>query len=239
MALAERHGLGIEMMVFAYPDVLDGDWHARAAEYKTLLEPIALRTMHGPFFDMSPGSIDRQINALVMARYRHALDIAAELAAQTIVFHANFIASLRTADYRDGWTRRNVAFFSELAPYAAERGVTIAIENMWEFDPAIIVDVLRGVNHPALRACLDVGHANLFSAMPFEDWLAVVGPYLAHVHVNNNDGLVDVHRALADGVLDYARVLPQLRAQAPEATMTLEMDTVTDMEASLGYFELG
>ena len=238
VALAEQHGLGIEMMAFAFPDVLDGDWRGLVTEYKALLAHVPLRAMHGPFFDMSPGSLDRQVNALVMARYRQALDIAAELAVQTVVFHANFIASLRTSEYRAGWTKRNVAFFAEIAPYAAERGVTIVIENMWEFDPAIIVDVLREVDHPSVRACLDVGHAHLFSAVPLEQWLEVAGPFLRHIHLNNNDGLVDVHRALADGVLDYADILPQLRALPNAVTMTLEMDRPDDMAASLPYFEL-
>jgi sugar phosphate isomerase/epimerase len=160
------------------------------------------------------------------------------LSVKTIVFHAIFIAALRTANYRDGWTARNIDFFGQLAPYAGERGVTIALENMWEFDPAIITGVLTGVNHPSLRACLDVGHAHLFSAMPLTHWLAVVRPHLAHVHLNNNDGLVDVHRALPDGVLDYQRILPELRALNSELTITLEMDRTEDMIASFPYLQL-
>lgn len=238
VALAGQHGLGIELMAFAFPDVLDGNWRGLLAEYRALLKPVARRTMHGPFFDMAPGSLDSRVNALALSRFRQAIDIAAGLAVETVVLHANFIASLRTADYRDGWTRRNIHFFAGLAPYAAERGVTIALENMWEFDPEIIVDVLRGVDHPSLRACLDIGHARLFSAMPLSHWLAVTAPHLAHVHLNNNDGLVDVHRALDTGVLDYAEILPMLRALPTAVTMTLEMDSVEDMAASLSYFDL-
>lgn len=238
VALAEPHGLGIELMAFAFPDVLDGDWRALVREYQSLLAGITLRTMHGPFFDMAPGSLDRQVNALVMNRYRQALDIAAELRVSTVVFHANYITSLRTEVYRAGWTARNIAFFGELAPYAAERGVTIAIENMWEYEPAIIVDVIRGVNHPAVRACLDIGHAHLFGEVPYAEWLAVVAPVLAHTHLNNNDGRVDVHCALNRGVLDYRALIPELRALPAPPTMTLEMDSPEDMAASLGYFTL-
>lgn len=239
VALAEPRGLGIELMAFAYPGLLDGDWRGLVREYQALLAGIPLRTMHGPFFDMSPGSLDQQVNALVMSRYRQALDIAAELRVSTVVFHANFIASLRTEVYRDGWTKRNIAFFAELAPYAAERGVTVTIENMWEYEPAIIVDVIRSVGRPGIRACLDVGHAHLFGEVPWDQWLAVVGPVLAHVHLNNNDGRVDVHCALDDGVLNYGALIPQLRALPVPPTMTLEMDSPEDMAASLGYFQLG
>jgi sugar phosphate isomerase/epimerase len=224
-------------MTFAYPDVLDGDWRAVVREYRALLATVPLRAMHGPFFDMSPGSPDRRVNALAMDRYRQALDIAAELSVSTVVFHANFIASLRTPEYRTTWTQRNVAFFAELAPLAADFGVVVAIENMWEYEPAIIGDVIRGVGHPALRACLDVGHAHLFGQAPFHDWLTELGPVVTHMHLNNNDGVLDVHRALPDGVLDYAAILPQLRALPYPPAMTLEMDRVADMAASLPYFE--
>ncbi|MFN8377924.1 MAG: sugar phosphate isomerase/epimerase family protein [Anaerolineae bacterium] len=238
VVLAETYGLGIELMTFAFPDVLDGDWRSVVQEYRTLLAAIPLRTMHGPFFDMSPGSIDRKVNALVMSRYQQALDIAAELHVGTVVFHANYIASLRTEAYRTGWTRRNIAFFSELAPYAAERGVTIAVENMWEYEPTITADLIRGVDHPAVRACLDVGHAHLFGEVPYDDWVSLIGPVLAHVHLNNNDGQVDVHCALDDGVLNYGAIVPELRALPVPPTMTLEMDSTTDMAASLRYFSL-
>ncbi|MBL8145136.1 MAG: sugar phosphate isomerase/epimerase [Anaerolineae bacterium] len=239
VALAGPRGLGIELMTFAFPDVLDGDWRSVVREYQTLLAPISLRTMHGPFFDMAPGSMDRRVNELVMSRYRQALDIAAELWVTTVVYHANFITSLRTEAYRTSWTKRNIEFFSELAPHAAERGVTIAIENMWEYEPAIIGDVIRGVNHPSVRACLDVGHAHLFGEAPYAEWLRVLGPLLAHIHMNNNDGKVDVHCALDDGVLDYEAIIPGLRDLPMLPTMTLEMDRVEDMAASLKYFRLG
>lgn len=235
--LAAQRNLGIEMMAFAYPDVLDGDWRSLVREYQSMLAGIPLRAMHGPFFDMSPGSIDQRINALVMERYQLALDIAAELQAETVVFHANFIASLRTPQYRIGWTARNIEFFARLAPLAAERGVTIAVENMWEYEPSILTDLIHGVGHPALRACLDVGHAHLFGEVPFGDWLTALGPVLVHMHLNNNDGLSDVHRAFDDGVLDYDAILTQLRALPQPPTMTLEMDRVEDMAASLPYFE--
>jgi sugar phosphate isomerase/epimerase len=114
----------------------------------------------------------------------------------------------------------------------------LAVENMWEFDPDIIGDVLKEVNHANLGACLDVGHAHLFSKVPFETWLATLRPYLIHTHVNNNDGITDVHRALPDGKLDYPPLLDALRALPTAPTLTLEMDTVSDMRASLSYFVL-
>lgn len=239
IALAVRHGMGIELMAFAYPDLLDGDWHAALERCKVLLAPVhGMRTMHGPFMDMASGSPDQQINEVCKGRFRHAIRIAHELDVKIVVLHANFIANILTEEYRSGWQKRNIAFWSEIAEYAAPLGVTVAVENMWEFDPDIIGDVLKAIDHPNLRACLDVGHAHLYSKVPFTEWLESLAGYLAHVHVNNNDGEMDVHGGLGGGVLDYQRLLAQLRALPNPPSITLEMDSVADMEASLAYFQL-
>jgi sugar phosphate isomerase/epimerase len=235
--LAVTHGLGVEVMAFAYPHILDGDWRTQVARYKAMLRPVTgVITLHGPFFDMVPGTPDVQIERIVKGRFRHALDIAADLGARLVVLHANHIPNIRTEEYRTGWQRRNVDFWGDIAITAERTGVMVAVENMWEYDPYIIGDVLTKVAHPMIRACLDVGHTRLYSQVPFDEWLTVMAPHLIHVHLNNNDGQDDNHGALDRGVLDYAAVLPRLRALTPPPTMTLEMDDPDDMRASLPYF---
>jgi sugar phosphate isomerase/epimerase len=239
--LAVEYGIGIEVMAFAFPDVLDGEWRAEMNKYKQWLRPIeGPITLHGPFMDMVSGSPDPRINAVCVARYSHAIRVAAELGAQQVVFHANFIGSLHNRFYRDGWHQRNVDFWSPLAEYAKDHGVYIALENMWEFDPTIIGDLLTEINHPYLRACLDVGHAHLFSDPTYnwDYWLEIMEPWLIEFHMNNNNGVLDEHHGFDwdHGVLDYHALLPKMVAMFPYAKMVLEMDKVRDMADSLYYF---
>lgn len=238
--LALRRSLGIEVMAFAFPDVLDGNWPEILAHYKEALRPIrGLITMHGPFMDMAPGSPDGQIRSICHDRFCHAIRIADELGARLIVFHANFIASIHNVEYRYGWHQRNLDFWGPVADYAQQHDVMIAMENMWEFDPTIIGDVLSAMNHPYLRACLDVGHSALFGPdHSLETWLNVLEPWLIHCHLNNNDGVIDVHHGLNDGVLDYVAILDRLRGLPLQPSFTLEIDRVVDMESSLPYFHL-
>lgn len=241
--LAEEQGLGVEVIAFAFPNVLDGDWRGMLQQYKDLLKNVTGPiTMHGPFLDMVSGSPDPQINGVCRRRYQHSIRIAAELGAQKIVFHANFIGSLHNRFYRDGWHKRNVAFWQAMSEYAQEYGVVVALENMWEFDPTIISDLLEAVNHDHLRACLDVGHAYLFSDDEFTlgDWLDVLAPHIVHLHMNNNNGIIDEHHGFDwdQGVLDYNELLPYLRQLPNNPTMVLEMDLAEDMRDSLYYFNI-
>ena len=239
MRLALEHDLGIEVQSFAYPSLLEDDWEGTLRHYLNALAPLAGPVaMHGPFLDMASGSLDPWINDVVRRRVSHALEIAERLGACTAVFHANFIASLRNPDYRIGWTERQIAFWAPLADRAWNAGIVIALENMWEFDPDIIGEVIRQVDHPGLQICLDVGHAHLFSDLPLDNWLAHLAPHIVHIHLNNNGGMIDQHRALDDGVIDYATVLPALRALPRTPLFSLEIERVTDLARSLPMLNL-
>jgi sugar phosphate isomerase/epimerase len=155
-----------------------------------------------------------------------------------VVFHANFIASMRNAEYRLDWTERQVAFWGPLADRAWEAGIVIALENMWEFDPDIITEVLRRLDQPGLQACLDVGHTHLFSDIALETWVARLNGYIAHAHLNNNDGAVDEHHGLDDGVLDYPEILRCLRGLPRPPAFSLEIERVEDMARSLPLLDL-
>lgn len=241
--LAVERGLGIEVMAFAFPDVLDSNWREVLRIYKQLLEPVPGRlTMHAAFMDMVSGSPDERINEVCRQRYLHGLHVATELGADLMVVHANFIGSIHNTVYRKGWHKRNVEFWLPMVESAYDAGVTIALENMWEFDPTIITDLLAAVDHPSLRMCLDVGHAHLFSDKQYDlkHWFDTVQPWLVHMHVNNNNGIIDEHHGFnyVDGVLNYHDVLPFVRQLPHQPSVVLEMDRVKDMHDSLVYFEL-
>lgn len=238
--LAEEQDLGIEVMAFAFPDLLDGDWKTVVTRYRKLLRRVpGMLTMHGPFMDMAPGSPDQRINQVCVDRYQQAIRIGSELGIEVIVFHANFIAAIHTHEYHMSWHNRNVSFWGPMADFARRYGLTVAVENMWEYDPEIIAQVVEEVAHPNLGLCLDVGHANLFGEVPFEKWLEVVEPIIIHSHMNNNNGKIDVHKGFDDGVLDYHHVLEQIRALSTPPSITLEMDDVEAMRASLRYMDFG
>ncbi len=128
--LAVEHDLGIEVMAFAYPDILDGSWENTVATYRAILRRVpGPITLHGPFMDLVSGSPDERINQVSFQRYQHAIHITSDLNAELLVLHANFIGSLHNPVYRQGWHQRNMIFWEQLAEYARPRGVTIRTEG--------------------------------------------------------------------------------------------------------------
>lgn len=241
LELALTHGAGLELQGFAEPDTLDGDWQAEAARYKKRLAETSFKgllSMHGAFYDLVSSSPDRKVVALARERYTSNLEIGHEFKAKYVVFHTNYIAAIRLPSYRDSWRQNQIDFWGELTGEAKKLGVTILLENMWEYDPAIIGDVLDEVNSAHLKACLDVGHAHLFSNIILENWIDRLRRHLVYTHLNNNAGGLDQHLSLSEGAIDYSRVLKILREFKKPPVLCLEMERVDDIRQSLPYFHL-
>jgi sugar phosphate isomerase/epimerase len=239
LALAQSRNLGLELQEFSNPVLLDDDWRGRLREYQTRLDGFGHSiTMHGAFIDLISGSPDKRVAALARDRYRQNLEIAHALAARVIDFHANYLPLVDHPSYLPEWENRQVDFWGPLAEEAAPIGVTLVLENMWEPDPRIIGRVLTRVGSPHLKACLDVGHASLYSRLPVSVWVKELGNELIYTHLHNNHGTTDEHLAFGDGVLDFPELLATLRALPHPPMFILELPNLESIEASLPYLEL-
>lgn len=95
---------------------------------------------------------------------------------------------------------------TRIADHAAALDVRIAIEHFPHTALPTIAGTLaylRELAHPNLYLLLDIGHAQ----MTDEDAPAAIadaGPLLAYVHLDDNDGVGDLHLALYDGMLTEA-----------------------------------
>jgi len=198
----ESGRLGVEVSDFGYPSVLNGEWAERLSLYR---EAPALRlvSVHGPFLDLNPTSPEPGVAELTRARYLLAVRIAGELGAGRLVLHTQFNANLRLPRYPARWVEENVRFWSGLLPVLEAARVTVTLENMWDPCPDYIAELLDRVASPHLAACLDVGHAHLFSRVPVRQWVRALGPHLVHVHLSDNSGGWDEHLAVGDGSVDF------------------------------------
>lgn len=238
---AEQLRCGLEIHAFSDPALLaaTADLERVVAVFEEQLAGFeGMLGFHGAFYDMVSASVDPAIVALTLQRYRQNVEVANHLGGRYVVFHANYMGGFKLADYREGWHRRQVAFWRSFMEEVGDRDVTVVLENMWADEPSIIADILSAVDHPRLRACLDVGHVYLFSDHPVGVWIDVLEPFLYGCHVNNHDGRLDLHWPLDRGVIDYPPILEKLRRLARPPLLTLEMPDWETIAASLHYFDL-
>ncbi|MDT8306694.1 MAG: sugar phosphate isomerase/epimerase family protein [Anaerolineae bacterium] len=238
---AEGLGAGLECHVFADPVLLSSNGsveHTVQLLAGQLTGFAGTLGFHGAFYDMISASVDPEVVALTLRRYRQGLHITSQLGGEYIVFHANYMGGWKLANYREGWQQRQVDFWRSFAAEAASRGVYVLIENMWAPEPAILLDLLKAVDNPFMRACFDVSHAALYSPFAIGDWIETLAPYLHVCHLNNTDGVTDSHLPLGTGLIDFAEVLAQLRALPSPPLLTLEMPGWDIVSASLPFLDL-
>jgi sugar phosphate isomerase/epimerase len=170
-------------------------------------------SVHAPFRDLDPAAADGALRRRSEELYLGALETGAGLGAELVVMHP---ATVSLAEWetlgepaRRAVRRREIDAFGRMASRAARLGVRIGVENMPGFraarDASWIERIVREVGSPWLGFTVDVGHAHT-AGIPPALLLRHLGPRLWHVHVHDNSGQGDQHRALGEGSVDWVSV---------------------------------
>lgn len=215
---AKKYGLGLEIAEYCTAWNLDEQFAQTDTQVRQALDGIQRRIFHAPFNELFPCAIDPRARALAAERYRQAIAVARGYGAEKVVIHGGYQPRMY---YRQWYVEQSVAFWREFL--REDPGVEIVLENVLEETPDMLTEILRKVDHPQLRMCLDVGHVNVYSSIPVLDWLEECGSYLDHFHVHNNDGSWDTHSALDQGTIPIRRLLTRAEEVCPWATVTLEL----------------
>ena len=190
-------------------------------------------SVHGPLFDLNPGSHDTIIRDYTKFNFMRALNISSLMNAGIVVFHLGFNPLIRS-DYRDLWLKTSMKTWKPVVNHAKRLGITIAIENMFLSAPYLVRRVIDMIDSSNMRVCLDVGHVNVYSKVPLEEWMDVLGEYVVKIHINDNDAQNDLHLPFGQGNIDYREIYRLLREKNIRAQMTLEM-TPDHLPGTLKY----
>lgn len=215
---AREYGLGLEIAEYCTAWNMDREFPETDAAVREKLEGVSRRVLHGPFNELFPCAIDPKARELAAYRYRQAIDLAKGYGADKVVLHGGYNPRLY---YPCWYTEQSILFWKEF--FREDPGVEIVLENVFEEEPAMLLDIVRGVDHPKLRMCLDVGHVNAYSEIPASEWLKVCAGEVRHFHLHNNDGSGDVHGGLDQGTIPMKELLAMAKELCPAATFTLEL----------------
>jgi len=216
---AEQFGLGLELAQFCTAMNLEDDSFIRPS-LDACLAAAPCRVLHAPFADLTPAAIDPLVRAATETRLRQTVARAEKLGIHRLVVHGGYLPHVHFPEW---YTAGSIAFWQEfLRQLPAD--MTVCVENVMEPTPEMLCEIIRGVDDPRLRLCLDLGHANTeISDYPLSRWLEDCAPYVAHFHLHNNSGAGDLHAPLFEGAIDYPALIRSAAQLAPEATVTLEL----------------
>lgn len=227
-ALARSYGLGVEIADFCWAQRIDSGLDANIEAAKEKLCGIESRWFHAPFAEITPCAIDPKVRALTAERYRQSISIAALLGIKRLVVHGGYIPLVYFPEH---YVAESIRFWKEFLS-AAPDDITVALENVMEPDPSMLIKIADGVDDRRLGLCLDIGHANCgISSAPPIGWIESMAKRLVHVHLHDNTGDRDLHMPLGRGCVPIKEIVEKVVELAPEATFTIEnMDAEPSIE---------
>ncbi len=221
---ARRYGFGIEVNDFCISENLDPDkieitLEAARAELEETSSAHAI--FHGPFTEIIPASIDHRAVELGMERLQQAYQAAFALGLNRMVVHSGYMPLL----YFKEWHHEKSVFFWNQYLSDKPDSFHLYIENVFEDEPLMMKRLIEEIGDDRVQICLDIGHANAMTSADYNilDWIRILGPYIGHFHLHNNDGTSDQHGSLTEGIMDMEAVFDAMDMYCGKAvTMTIE-----------------
>lgn len=222
-------------------DVTDAGAVAQLAEWLDDTR-LTLSSVHAPTADgwrdgqwhgtLSIAAKDATARAHAVAATRHAIDLAAAVPFPHLPLHLGVPGHIPLAAHDDAGAVR--ASLDLLVPYAADRGVEVALEvqtNRLSTPDALVALIEDAGDWPSVGICLDTGHARLLGDPV--DAIEATSGHITCTHVNDTRGSRDDHLVPYDGSIDWARTLLAFQKVGYNGPWTFELAPATSPVAVL------
>lgn len=222
----------LDLEIYFGSGVLDSLSMDEILDLRKILDYRPSLSFHAPFMDLSPAAVDSKVRKATNERFSHVLDIAEVLGPKTIVFHSGYEKWKYALDV-GFWLEKSLLTWLPLNEKATEIGVKIAIENIFEDEPSNLKLLMERMDSDNFGICFDTGHCNLFSKVPLADWIEALNPYIAELHLHDNDGSSDQHLPIGEGTFDFTKFFGLLGPN--NCVHTVEAHTPEHVLKSLEY----
>lgn len=209
---------GVEVPMFELDEEFYGDWGKRLDDLGLRRTAVTVRTEAD-----NPISADSSVRAAGVAANKRALDCCQALGAETVCgpFHSALGYFSGAGPTADEW-KWGVDSMRQVAEHAEKVGVTLAVEALNRFECYFLncaADAARfvaEVNNPRCRMMYDTFHANI-EEKNVGKAIQTAAPYLAHVHISEND-----RSTPGQGAIRWAENFDALAANGYDGWMVVE-----------------
>jgi len=187
-----------------------------------------------PFSDPDPKVIDKGIETM-----ETALRSAKALGADTVLLVPAIVKE--DVSYRQAY-KRSQKHIKKLLPLAAELGVVIAVENVWNKFLLSPIEFARYVDEfesPWLKAYFDIGNVILFGYS--QDWIRTLGDRIVKIHLKDFKRNGYKWTNLLDGDVNWPQVRRALDEVGYDGYLTTELrggdeEYLTDLAGRIDKF---
>jgi sugar phosphate isomerase/epimerase len=245
---AVEHGFShMEIDLFAPQQWLSRFHSMRTRKLRQQLEALGLTSsFHAPY-PLNLADFIPEVRAAAVKYVERLLQVACELGAKWVTVHPGYGLGIPTLEWVRAKAMDNLKrSLDRLLPLAEQLQVPLALENInpvpKDSEIVFLLDsaeelgrLLSEFPSPALKVCIDVGHAEVsdgFSAF----WSAAQNRCVA-LHVHDNDTRSDLHLVPGTGSINWQSVLSTLRDGGFDGTINVELFPDEHKVAAKRYLE--
>lgn len=227
-------------------------WLSRfhAARIRSLRRQIEMRgltvSFHTPY-SLNLADFLPEIRASAVRYAERLLQVANDLGAEWVTVHPGYGLGIPTLE----WVRAKAMdelkrSLDRLIPIAERLNVPLALENLVpvfpESEVVFLLDsaeelkrLLNEYPSPALKVCIDVGHAEVSEG--FHAFWAVAKERCVALHMHDNNSHIDLHLVPGNGNIDWRKILSTLREDDFQGAVNVELFLDEHKVAAKRYLE--
>jgi len=191
--LDKAKAMGFDLVEIPIEGEQDTDYTKAAEAYKRTGLECSVCAIMGATRD--PAHEDESIQRNGVSYLKHCIDAVAQMGGKKIggpIYAAVGRTWQASDEQRKRELERCAKNLKQVAKYAEDKGVVLGMEPLNRFETSFIniteqaVELVKMVDSPAIKIMLDTFHMNI-EEKSFSKAIEIAGPYLMHVHANEND----------------------------------------------------
>ena len=100
-------------------------------------------SLHAPFSELFPSSMDPDVQKLALKRFSQAIFCGKELGCNLMVVHSCYNPLIDHPEYQRSWLENSFRFWDYFLSMNQEEGIIIAMENVWDHTPDHIISLAQ------------------------------------------------------------------------------------------------
>lgn len=216
--------LGFECVEFpTLRSAEDREMHASLAAENAITVRSIMNMDHWgkPLSDVDPDVRKQSVDGIAQS-----IDTAVAVGASTVLVVPAVVNDDVT--YEQAW-ERSVESLKSILPYAEEKGVDIAIENVWNkflLSPIEFVQYIDSFESKFLTAYFDVGNIVAYGVP--QHWIRSLGSRLSKIHIKGFDYQTKAWVQLLEGSINWSEVMAALKDVGYDDVITAELSPAGD-----------
>jgi len=197
-----------------YPNYLNSDYNADVESFLKENYGKAIIT-DGSYIDLNPGTPEKDIKKIVMSKVQQSIDFATSVGSDEVIFLSTFLPMIGIDFYDNGHIDNSISFWKEITE--SNKNITISLCNIFEYNPNVLLEIVKGVNHSNFGLAFDVGHAFAYGKITLKEFYESMEPYCKSVYLHSNRKNADEHLDIFEGELlrsgQLKKFIPLLRGK--------------------------